>query len=152
VFRLMDVSWCTGETSLTIFASVKTNSYQNGAAINFKVAVFVVQDILGVVAHWLDEEWKRRKVSLGTVKVKSTIGTALAIDIVKVLKQWGVHGRVSAFVVDGGGNLKAAVDAMERTDKLRVGLEEAAHAMTYNTFQPVYKASCWAHLMSLSIR
>jgi len=91
-------------------------------------------------------------VSLGTVRAKSTVGSALAKDIALVLQEWGIQGKVSAFVIDGGGNLKSAIDALGREVELRAGLDEAANLLSQVRVQPSYRSSCWAHLMSLSIR
>jgi len=77
----------------------------------------------------------------------------LANDIRDILEKWKIRGKVSAFVIDGGGNLSSAVDVLEREAKLIAALESATSWIEPPTVQGgPYKSACWAHLMSLSIR
>ena len=67
----------------------------------------------GVFTHFLDPLSKKKKILLSIPSInESHTGEAIAKDVTKIIKEFGLKKRVGYFVLDNAGNNNTAVEAL----------------------------------------
>ena len=67
--------------------------------------------MISVIAHFIDENWKRRYLQLSISRLYGGhSGANLAAHIISILRDWGINDRISYFITDNKAANNTAIN------------------------------------------
>lgn len=100
-------------------------------------------DIFSVMAHVIDVEGHHCSIFTAMLKMDNTSGPDIAEKLGAVIESFGLKSRVLGFVYDGGSNLEACAQFLSN--------DPFVNSEYFGT-GTVFKGSCWAHILSTTIK
>ena len=99
------------------------------------------QGYLGVTAHWIDQDWKMKKILLDFIPLhESHTGLFLADKIIVMLEEFSLGSKLLALTTDNGSNM------ITLAENLKVSL-----ALKYNNNNFLH-FRCVAHVLNLAVK
>lgn len=104
-------------------------------------------DIFSIIAHFIDSEWKPRRVALGLLNSEKGDGASLAQDVKTLLEPYPeVKNRLLSVCKDGGANLTTCTEALVRPEfELESDLNRFLRC-------GIIQADCYAHAINTSVK